>query len=73
MALFKKKVMLDVVINFDDIRKFVMFLGVAGHPSIKLETYSSTQMKAEIEFRNETEKQLFKMLLLDGKVGDILK
>ena len=73
MVLLKKKVMLDVVINFDNIRKFVMFLGVAGHPSIKLETYSSTQMKAEIEFRNETEKQLFKMLLLDGKIGDILK
>lgn len=73
MALFKKeKAMLNVSIDYSNIEKFVRLIKIVGSPSIKLDEYGD-RMKAVIEFRNGTEQRLFSILLVDGKVGDILK
>ena len=73
MALFKKeKAILNVSVEYSNIEKFVRLIKIVGSPSIKLDEYGD-RMKAVIEFRNETEQRLFSILLVDGKVGDILK
>ena len=73
MALFrKKKVTLNVSVEYSNIEKFVRLIKIVGSPSIKLDEYGD-RMRAEIDFENETEQRLFSILLLDGKVGDILK
>lgn len=73
MALFrKKKVTLNVSVEYSNIEKFVRLIKIVGSPSIKLDEYGD-RMRAEIDFENETEQRLFSILLVDGKVGDILK
>jgi len=73
MTLFKKeKAILNVSIDYSNIKEFARLIKIAGSPSIKLDGYDD-QMKVEIEFSNDTERRLFSILLLDGKVGDILK
>lgn len=73
MALFrKKKVTLNISVEYSNIEKFVRLIKIVGSPSIKLDEYGD-RMKAVIEFRNETEQRLFSILLVDGKVGDILR
>lgn len=73
MALFrKKKVTLNVSVEYSSIEKFVRLIKIVGSPSIKLDEYGD-RMRAEIDFENETEQRLFSILLVDGKVGDILK
>lgn len=74
MALFKKeKAMLTVSVDYSKVKEFVRLIKIAGSPSIKLEACGDDKMRATIEFKNDTEQRLFGMLLLDGKVGDILK
>lgn len=73
MALFrKKKVTLNVSVEYSNIEKFVRLIKIVGSPSIKLDEYGD-RMRTEIDFENETEQRLFSILLVDGKVGDILK
>jgi len=73
MALFgEKKVTLNVSVEYSNIKEFARLIKIAGSPSIKLDGYDD-RMKVEIEFSNDTERRLFSILLLDGKVGDILK
>lgn len=73
MTLFrKKKVTLNVSVEYSNIEKFVRLIKIVGSPSIKLDEYGD-RMKAELDFENETEQRLFSILLVDGKVGDILK
>lgn len=73
MALFKKeKAILNVSVEYSNIEKFVRLIKIVGSPSIKLDEYGD-RMRAEIDFENETEQRLFSILLVDGKVGDILK
>lgn len=73
MALFKKeKAILNVSVEYSNIEKFVRLIKIVGSPSIKLDEYGD-RMRAEIGFENETEQRLFSILLVDGKVGDILK
>jgi hypothetical protein len=73
MTLFrKKKVTLNVSVEYSNIEKFVRLIKIVGSPSIKLDEYGD-RMRAEIDFENETEQRLFSILLVDGKVGDILK
>lgn len=74
MTLFKKeKAILNVSVEYSNVKAFVRLIKIAGSPSIKLEAYGNDKMRAAIEFKNDTEQRLFGMLLLDGKVGDILK
>lgn len=73
MTLFKKeKAILNVSVDYSNIKEFARLLKIVGSPSIKLDGYGD-RMKVEIEFNNNTEKRLFAILLVDGKVGDILK
>lgn len=73
MALFRKeKVILNVCVDYSNIKEFAQLIKIAGSPNIKLDGYDDG-MKVEIEFENETEQRLFSILLVDGKVGDILK
>jgi hypothetical protein len=73
MALFrKKKVTLNVSVEYSNIEKFVRLIKIVGSPSIKLDEYGD-RIRAEIDFESETEQRLFSILLVDGKVGDILK
>lgn len=73
MTLFKKeKAILNVSVEYSNIKEFARLIKIAGSPSIKLDGYDD-RMKVEIEFSNDTERRLFSILLVDGKVGDILK
>ena len=73
MTLFKKeKVILNVCVDYSNIKEFAQLIKIAGSPNIKLDGYDDG-MKVEIEFENDTERQLFSILLIGGKVGDILK
>lgn len=74
MTLFKKeKVILNVSVEYSNVKKFVQLIKIAGSPSVKLEAYGDDKMRATIEFKNDTEQRLFGMLLIGGMVGDILK
>lgn len=72
MTLFKKKAILNVSVEYSNIEKFVRLIKIVGSPSIKLDECGD-RMKAELDFKNETERRLFSILLVDGKVGDILR
>lgn len=73
MTLFKKeKAILNVSVDYSNIKEFARLIKLVGSPSIKLDGYGD-RMKVEIEFNNDTERRLFSIMLVDGKVGDILK